>query len=221
MLIKEPEIVPACRCQQTFGLDAAYLAFAAIAGFESIGLLFIYLCLNRPQAETKYWAFAPLVLSLTGQCLMISSAEISLGLLAGGLALQGISIPFGMGITASLFHEIVGSEPPSYFSIMYMILELLGCIIGPFWAIQAYQVKCELCFSLIGFCVAFAIVMMGLSIKGLLDIDKVKTDPKVINKIDHSMSFREGQDADSSRTGGKRLSERNETEMKDFKAKLN
>lgn len=215
VLIKAPEIFPLCKCQETYNIDGAYLAFALISVFETLSSFGAMICLGRPQKEIKYWNFVPLVLSLVGQCLMVSSGQISIGLLASGLSLQALSMPFGIGITGNLFHELVGNEPPSYFSIVYMLLDLLGSLIGPFWTIQAYQVKCELCFALIGICVGFSSIIMGLSIKALLDLETIKNDQK-LPFLEYTSS-REPETPMLNRS----FFEAKSTEMVEFKKKIN
>ena len=76
--------------------------------------------------------FIPLILGFVGQSLMISDSNLPIYLLALGLSLQGFSISLGMSITGNFLFEIVGNDPPAYFTIIYLLLELLGSIIGPF-----------------------------------------------------------------------------------------
>lgn len=164
--IKNSEKFSNCKCLTTYDLDVIYLGFALLGTFEAIGTFCLYRLRNK--LENKYQIFIPLVLGLIGQTLMIADSNIDLPSLISGISLQAFAVSLGAGVSGNFLHEIIGNEPPAYFSVVYMLLELLGSLIGPFWAIQAYLVKCSLCFTFISFCVGISIIMMGFSIRDLL-----------------------------------------------------
>lgn len=162
LTINQSNTFDKCKCSTSFELDGVYLGFAGVALFEALGMFVTYRMKN--SIENKYQIFLPLILGFTGQVLMISYSQISLEMLATGFALQGFSVSMGMVIAGNMLHEIIGNDPPAHFTAVGMSLELLGSLLGPFWTLQAYMVKCSLCFSLISFFVAVAILLMLVSI---------------------------------------------------------
>ena len=153
---------------------------------------------------------------------MISDSNLPIYLLALGLSLQGFSISLGMSITGNFLFEIVGNDPPAYFTIIYLLLELLGSIIGPFWITQAYEIKCPLCFTLISFCIGISIVMMVFSIRELRISEKIEVEKAESNipHIDIRRNSKRSSERRSERLSGienssfrSYLNEKPETEM--------
>ena len=130
VLLTQSEKFNKCECSNTYALDGIFLAFAFFGAFEAVGVFCLYRLRNK--FDTRYQIFIPLVLSIVGQSLMICDSKVALNILAIGLSFQSFSIPLGISIAGNFLHQIIGNEPPAYFSIIYMLLELLGSLVGPF-----------------------------------------------------------------------------------------
>ena len=130
LMIDRPDDYTSCKCTNTYDLNGVYFGFGVVSIADTLGLFCLYRLKNK--IENRYQMFIPLILGFVGQSLMISDSNLPIYLLALGLSLQGFSISLGMSITGNFLFEIVGNDPPAYFTIIYLLLELLGSIIGPF-----------------------------------------------------------------------------------------
>lgn len=145
-----------CQCPVSLESSFVYLAFAGSAFFECIGVVIAY----RPkEVPVKVVVYIPIILTIIGQVLIISNDQISVERLALGIIFQSLASPFGVICGRSLLSRYIGTNAPVYFSIVKMFLELIGSLIGPFWTVEAYMVKCGLCFSMISFLFGISFVL--------------------------------------------------------------
>jgi len=136
-----------CVSELSLSVDGVYIAFAIEGLLDTIGSFFSY-NLN-PVVDNRYLVFIAVIFIGVGQGLMIWTSIIPTWAFIISMVLQSFALPFGLGNTECLFYSKIGYRPGSEYTVSYMMLELLGSLIGPFWTVQAYEIKCELCFTFI------------------------------------------------------------------------
>jgi hypothetical protein len=157
VLINQGSLSSECPCKDLLSPNFVYLAFAFSAFFELVGTVAAY----RPRrVSVKKSVYLPVLFTIAGNALLISNESMSLQLLTVGVALQSFSSPFGVICGRTLFVRYVGGNAPVKFTLVRLFLELLGALIGPFFTMQAYMVKCGLCFSLTTFLFSVSFVLL-------------------------------------------------------------
>lgn len=157
ILINQDGIFSNCTCKQLFSPNFVYLAFAFSAFFEFIGTIVAY----RPRrVSVKKIIYIPIVLTIAGNALMISNESIIVLSLAIGIVLQCCSSHFGLICGRTLYVRYVGGNAPVKFTLVRLFLEFIGSLIGPFYTMQAYMVKCGLCFSMVTLVFSISFILL-------------------------------------------------------------
>lgn len=155
------------KCISEFSLevDGVYIAFAIEGLLDTVGSFASYSL--HPILDNRILVLIAVIVTGTGQALMVQKSIIPTWYFTISMALQSFALPFGLSITENLFYHKIGYRPEAHYTVSYMLLELMGSLIGPFWTVQAYQIKCELCFTFILIWLVFAFLLLLYSFKSL------------------------------------------------------
>jgi len=162
VLFMKSNYLTTCKVGLEVELFGIYVGFLAMKLLESLGT---YLTHKLKGIDNRVLTLFIVIALGIGQGLMIQTKSISLGEFALAMGVQSLTLPAGIAFTGNLLFSVLGSEPPLYFTMIYMCLEVLGNFIGPFWTVQAYQVKCSLCFTFILIFLISSFFLLALSWK--------------------------------------------------------